>query len=598
MVDATVQMPRVRRTLRIVIAGAVLAIASLVVLAFARTHHVDPGRAVVRIVLKKHAGTGFFVRGPDDLAYVVTAHHVVESGEPILVEQTFEGDTPYVIAYPQVEVVAFDADLDLAILRLENVRADRFAALDLARVPAKDEAVLAYGFPESALAKTATMMSKPGKILGLVKFPAYDRVTGSVVRQDAVDGVLVSSDIEPGFSGGPICNERGQVIGVAVTKDTIHRGQNGAVSVTAVRQLMASVVPAKQHAMPTPGDVKALLSRIETEYLMLPIERRAATREQDYVSANDMPRIEDLIDEIRRLGANTIADPTSHLSGPALLGITLMRLPGRPLETYLARSTQEAIQGCELRERNLRQFFGGVAPSADDRSAQARCAALAFRPLVWDMTALALQWEGKPRELSVVKIEPVDAHAYRASVRFADLDHIVEVWLSSDGGRLRLELFDNNGQLAGLTATRTVAASAFAGTWHRREARTPHKVGAGEADVDSDETLVVSVATDGTVSARHTIRRHVYANRGWLPCGRGTRLDLGLEQRFTGSITSGSVVAFRQGEPSAYGADMLRCHQALTYAPDRAIVLKLVGDKLLMHRTDGNAFPETAELER
>ena len=583
----------------LVAASAVLALITTLAVALGRPRRPDTARAVVRIVLEHHAGTGFFVRGPDELAYVVTAHHVIESGEPILVEQTFEtGDAPpYVVAYPEVEVVAFDADVDLAVLRLKNVRADRFAGLALARAPVKDEAVLAYGFPDSALSKSATLMSKPGKVLGLVKFPAYDRVTGSVIRQDVADGVLISSDIEPGFSGGPICNDDGEVIGVAVTKDLIHRGQNGAVSVTALRQLLATVTTDKQHAPPAASDVKALLSRIETEYLMLPIERRAATREQDYVSANDLPRIDDLIDEIRRLGANTIADPTSHLSGPALLGVTLMRLPGRPLETYLARSTQEAIQHCELRERNLRQYFGGVAPSADDRSAQTRCAALAFRPLVWDMTALALQWEGKPRDITVVKIEPVDTHVYRAQVRFADLDHVVEVWLASDGGRLRLKLFDQGGQLAGLSATRTVTASAFAGTWHRSEARMPRKFGSVEADVDSAETLVISVATDGTITARHTIHRHVYASRGWLPCGRA-HLDLALEQRFSGTIGSGSVVAFRQEEPRAFGADMLRCRQAFTYSPDRAIVLKLVGDKLLMHRTDGMAFPETAELAR
>src|SRR5690348_15168830 len=40
-------------------------------------------RGVVRVVLTSQRGTGFFVAGPDDGAYVITAHHVVGNGEPI-----------------------------------------------------------------------------------------------------------------------------------------------------------------------------------------------------------------------------------------------------------------------------------------------------------------------------------------------------------------------------------------------------------------------------------------------------------------------------------------------------------------------------------
>src|SRR5262249_36603853 len=150
----------------------------------------------------------------------------------ILVERSVEGSggARWTEAYPDAEVVAFDADADLAVVRLNDVSADHFAPLSLAAAPAADESILSYGFPASSLAARSGMVSKPGKILSLVKFPAVDRRTAEVLRNDAVDGLLVSSDIEPGFSGGPTCNERGEVVGVNVTKDTAHRGQNGAVS--------------------------------------------------------------------------------------------------------------------------------------------------------------------------------------------------------------------------------------------------------------------------------------------------------------------------------------------------------------------------------
>ena len=95
------------------------------------------------------AGTGFFVAGPDAHAYVVTANHVVDSGEPILVERTVEGSggSQWTEAYPDAEVVAFDADADLAVIRLNGVRADHFTSLPLADAPVADEAILSYGFP-------------------------------------------------------------------------------------------------------------------------------------------------------------------------------------------------------------------------------------------------------------------------------------------------------------------------------------------------------------------------------------------------------------------------------------------------------------------
>ncbi|HEY8041521.1 MAG TPA: serine protease, partial [Polyangiaceae bacterium] len=566
-------------------------------------------RAVVRVVLESQSGTGFFVAGPDSFAYVVTANHVVDSGEPILVERTVDGPggKHWVEAYPDAEVVAFDADADLAVIRLSGVSADQFASLPLAKEPAADEPILSYGFPASSLASRSGMVSKPGKILSLVRFPVVDRRTGEVIRNDAVDGLLVSSEIEPGFSGGPTLNERGEVVGVNVTKDTVHRAQNGAVSVAAVRSLIARVLPPSRQTDPTTDDVHALLTRIQDEYLLLPVERRWSAREGDFVSTGDLPRLGELITAIHRLENDTQRDGKTKLSGQATLGLVLARLPGRPLGTYTDPSTRAALAECEVRERKLQEFFGGLSrPGAGDADALAeagkgRCSALAFRPLAWDMTALALRWEGKSRGVSISKVESVDPqkHVYRASARFDGIDYVVDVWLATDGGRLRLKLFDNDGRPAGLSLVQTTPASAFTGTWHRSEPRTAKDFGHGvDADTDTDETLVVALATDGTATITHQLRRHVYfTGRRRAACG-GAKLDLGLEQTFSGSLRDASIVGFRKMDAKGIGADMARCYTMFTYAPDQVTVLKRVGERLIMVRTDGVAFPEAAEFER
>ena len=132
-------------------------------------HGASAGRSVVRVVLTHEAGTGFFVTGPDSQAYVVTANHVVDSGEPILVERTVEGSggSKWTEAYPDAEVVAFDADADLAVIRLNGVSADHFTPLPLAAAPTADEAILSYGYPASSLSSRSGMVSKPGKVLRL-----------------------------------------------------------------------------------------------------------------------------------------------------------------------------------------------------------------------------------------------------------------------------------------------------------------------------------------------------------------------------------------------------------------------------------------------
>lgn len=590
-------------------AGLVVGILVAVLVARSALRGRDAGRSVVRVVLATRSGTGFFVKGPDAAAYVVTANHVVDSGERILVERnvTGSGGRHWTEAYPEAEVVAFDAEADLAVVRLSGVGADAFTALPLASEPAADESVLSYGFPASSLAAHSGMVSKPGKILSLVKFPAVDRRTGEILRNDAVDGLLVSSEIEPGFSGGPTCNDKGEVVGVNVTKDTVHRAQNGAVSVAALRKLLALVTPQAKEKEPDAADVKALIGRVQSEYLALPVERRWSARETDSLSAQDMPRLGELVSMVRRLESDTTRDDKTKLSGQATLGIVLSRVPGHPLETYTAPATRKALGDCELRARSLKEFFGALVPPGGDADTLAptvgegRCGALAFRPLAWDMTALALRWEGKERDVTVGKIESIDPerHVYRASTRLSGIDHVVDVWLATDGGRLRLKIFDNEGRPAGLALVQDTQSSQLAGSWHRSEPRAAHDFGGGvDADATTDETLVVSVGTDGETTVTHQIRRQVSFTGSRRPVCGGPTLDLGFEQSFTGTLHDGSIVTFRQKAPRALGRDMGRCWSFFTYAPDQVAVFKRVGDRLVMYRTDGVVFPEAAEFER
>src|SRR5205814_7584467 len=125
----------------------------------------------------------------------------------------------YVEAYPETELVAFDADSDLAVLRVKHLPQSRVAPLALAARPERDEPIVSAGFPESSLTHRVALLKKEGKLLDLAKLPVVDHTFDRIVRESAVDGLLVSTDIEPGFSGGPTCNAAGQVVGINVRKD-------------------------------------------------------------------------------------------------------------------------------------------------------------------------------------------------------------------------------------------------------------------------------------------------------------------------------------------------------------------------------------------
>src|SRR5204863_9511313 len=125
--------------------------------------------------------------------YVATANHVVDRGERVLIERDVgTGGHTYIEAYPETEVVATDPDADLAIIRIKNVDASRFAKLPLATKPSKDAKILSYGYPASSLAKKPGLVSKDGKVLSIVSFPAYDERYARIVRENAVDGLLIS----------------------------------------------------------------------------------------------------------------------------------------------------------------------------------------------------------------------------------------------------------------------------------------------------------------------------------------------------------------------------------------------------------------------
>lgn len=169
---------------------------------------------------EKPAGSGVIVHSD---GYVLTAHHVVANARRIVVV------TPGEFRVPGV-VVSADPEHDLALVKVETVGLSD-APLGYAGSVQLDQEVVAVGFPFGLREVSVTR----GRI--------------AAVRTKGVQRVFqVDAAVNPGNSGGPVFNARGEVVGILTTKFTHPSG--------IVPEGMAFVVPIS-YATPLLANIEA-----------------------------------------------------------------------------------------------------------------------------------------------------------------------------------------------------------------------------------------------------------------------------------------------------------------------------------------------------
>jgi Trypsin-like peptidase domain len=557
--------------------------------------------AIVRVVTGEGRGTGFFVQAPKGMegAFVVTAFHVVASGQAVTIERRLQmaDHNVFVEAYPDTELAAFDAEADLAVLHIKNVPAKRFEALRLAEQPIKNEPVISAGFPPSGVANRAELSTRPGRVDQLVKFDAVDPVMGKVIAANKVEGLLVDTNLEPGFSGGPTVNASGEVVGVNVLKDNIHRGQDGAVSVVVLREIIKNIKP---YAAPTSQDAEALLKKIQEEYLMLPVDDRASVTPTSFISNAELPQLRAFIREVRSMEGDRRTREVGkdlHLANSAVLGILLARLPGKSLETYQASSTRDRISGCEDRTRGIERFLGSIGVDASQAPrGDTDCMVYALRPVAWDLTASTIEWEGAVRDYKVMKLDAIDdeARIFQASVRIPGVPNLLPIHMVWEAGALRLKLFDKTGTLYALQGARSATAHDFEGTWGVSRARRPEP---GTDGVESERSEKITVTISGTdaVSVVQQYSAQRYATKGAFRCNLDKTISTKAAQSLSGHLHNGIVTG--GSDKFEYQADGCASCK-LCYSQDRLFVLKRYGERMLFYRTDGTSAPEAVELTK
>jgi len=161
-------------------------------------------------------GSGFIV-APN---YIVTNAHVVAGMRHPYIQD--------VDGRHRAEIVAFDPDLDIAVLKTERLRG---ASLPLAdRVVRVGTPAVALGYPSGG-----PFSARPAVVIEHFTALGRDIYDQNRNRRDVY---ALKSNIEPGNSGGPLIDIDGQVIGVIFARSTVHQQVGYALSSPVVKQIV------------------------------------------------------------------------------------------------------------------------------------------------------------------------------------------------------------------------------------------------------------------------------------------------------------------------------------------------------------------------
>jgi S1-C subfamily serine protease len=142
----------------------------------------------------RSAGSGFVIR---DDGLILTNRHVVEGGQNLLV--LLPGNVR-----KSAEVVSIDEEQDLALIRVKPDQKLPTVVLAAADSPAEGAQCFVMGYP---------LIDRMGATIKITQGIVSGRGRAAVGTD-----VVVDAKVNPGNSGGPLLNNRGQVIGIVTMK--------------------------------------------------------------------------------------------------------------------------------------------------------------------------------------------------------------------------------------------------------------------------------------------------------------------------------------------------------------------------------------------
>src|SRR6266511_3712527 len=179
------------------------------------------GEGVVQVRTPSGLGSGFIL---SEEGFLITNFHVIENETQISVEVYHQRDGQLERkSYKQVRIVAVNKFVDLALLKIEEKDAPKFAKVLLG-----DSDELAVGERVFAI----------GSPLGLERTVTEGIVSTKTRPMQGELYLQTTAQINPGNSGGPLFNTRGEVVGVTNMKIAFGEGLGFAIPVDAVQYFL------------------------------------------------------------------------------------------------------------------------------------------------------------------------------------------------------------------------------------------------------------------------------------------------------------------------------------------------------------------------
>ena len=150
------------------------------------------------------SGSGFVYKIEEGNGYILTNYHVIENGNKFTV--TFTDGTEV-----DAELVNGDEYYDVAILKVDEDKIKKVATLGDSSALELGDTVFTVGAP---LGKDYMGTITKGIVSGVNRMVSVDLTSGSYL----MEVIQTDASINTGNSGGPICNIKGEVVGITSSK--------------------------------------------------------------------------------------------------------------------------------------------------------------------------------------------------------------------------------------------------------------------------------------------------------------------------------------------------------------------------------------------
>ena len=196
---------------------------------------VSSGRSAVS------SGSGFVYKSDEKNGYILTNYHVIEGGSSFEVTYTDGSSTT-------AELVNGDEYYDVAVLKVDAKTIKKVATIGDSSKLELGDSVFTVGAP---LGKDYMGTITKGIISGVNRMVSVNLTSGSYL----MEVIQTDASINSGNSGGPICNIKGEVIGITSSKykGSGIEGMGFAIPINSVMDIISNIEEGNEIVRPYLG---------------------------------------------------------------------------------------------------------------------------------------------------------------------------------------------------------------------------------------------------------------------------------------------------------------------------------------------------------